>query len=493
MKHLVLLITIVLALTSCAKPHWVQTNNGKYIYGIFNDKDNLIWEGPSNAVLADGKGVLLAYDDQGQLKESINISTKLGVISDYSYVITEVGSYLGKKKKGLPNGFGVLIDGNTASIGHFKKGHLYKGNFQEYTIVNGKLQPRLLGFMKKGKVSGVGEEYSNGLLIYKGGFKKGLRNGIGQAYKNGELIYNGLWKNGQRHGKGTQYKEGGLIVYEGEWDKDKYDGRGKLYENGIYQEGKWEDGRLIKSISKSVFSDLAKATKMWFSSDTLKIEEEATKENIPIATSQIEFIEGLDSDLREHLQTHFSKRVEKRFGFWNLPRMIFQPWFKSDVKRASSAQKYFCKDVSAKDIQNFINEKVDFYNSMTSDKLSYVKLDKLHKDEVVNTDVALKIFEREALETTDIGAGILVDIIICVVVAFIIGFIIGLFFPSLTPYCGIVDIICGIIAFGIGLYLSVFRTTTLSLELETFIKQMLVDNYMLYIDSQDIINQLLCL
>lgn len=121
MKHLVLLITIVLALTSCAKPHWVQTNNGKYIYGIFNDKDNLIWEGPSNAVLADGKGVLLAYDDQGQLKESINISTKLGVISDYSYVITEVGSYLGKKKKGLPNGFGVLIDGNTASIGHFKK------------------------------------------------------------------------------------------------------------------------------------------------------------------------------------------------------------------------------------------------------------------------------------------------------------------------------------------------------------------------------------
>lgn len=123
--------------------------------------------------------------------------------------------------------------------------------------------------MKKGKVSGVGEEYSNGLLIYKGGFKKGLRNGIGQAYKNGELIYNGLWKNGQRHGNGTQYKEGGLIVYEGEWDKDNYDGRGKLYENGIYQEGKWEDGRLIKSISKSVFSDLAKATKMWFSSDTL--------------------------------------------------------------------------------------------------------------------------------------------------------------------------------------------------------------------------------
>ena len=65
MKHLVLLLTTVLALTGCSKPHWVQTNNGKYIYGKFNDSDNLIWVGPSNAVFADGKGVLSAYDDQG--------------------------------------------------------------------------------------------------------------------------------------------------------------------------------------------------------------------------------------------------------------------------------------------------------------------------------------------------------------------------------------------------------------------------------------------
>lgn len=49
----------------------------------------------------------------------------------------------------------------------------------------------------------------------------------------------------------------------------------------------------------------------------------------------------------------------------------------------------------------------------------------------------------------------------------------------------------GIIAFGIGLYLSVFRTTALSLELEASIKQMLVDNYMLFIDSQNVITQLL--
>ncbi len=248
---------------------------------------------------------------------------------------------------------------------------------------------------------------------------------------------------------------------------------------------------MTKSISPSAFSDLAKATKKWFSSDTLAVEGEIVQESLPVATSQMEFISGLDTELRERLQTNFDKKVDKRFGFWNLLRMVFQPWFSSDVKRASSAQKYFCKDVSSKDIQNFINETVDYYNSTASEKLSYVKLDKLPAGAVVDTDVALKVFEREALETTDVGVGILVDIIVGVIIAFIICFIIGAFIPPLWPYIGWVDIIMGIIAFGIGLYLSVFRTTALALDLEASIKQMLVDNYMLFIDSQNVITQLL--
>ncbi len=301
----------------------MQTSNGEYIYGKIKDKYNLVWDGPCNAVFADGNGTLSSFDDEGQLKESVQLTTRLGVVSDYSYVTTEVGSYLGKKKKNLPNGFGVLINDNVVKIGYFKKGYLNKGNFQEYSIVDGQLMPVRFGFMKKGKISGVGEEYANGDLVYKGGFKKGLRNGIGQAYENGELIYNGSWKNGKRHGNGTQYKAGGLIAYEGEWENDQYDGRGKLYENGICQEGRWEEGRLTKSISTSAFSDLAKATKKWFSSDTLAVEEDIVQENLPVATSQMEFISGLDSELREHLQANFDKKVEKRFGFWNLLRMFF--------------------------------------------------------------------------------------------------------------------------------------------------------------------------
>ena len=86
MKRLLILIVSILTLAGCTKPHWVQTSNGKYIYGKIKDKYNLVWDGPCKAVLADGNGTLSAFDDEGQLKESVQVTTKLGVVSDYSYV-----------------------------------------------------------------------------------------------------------------------------------------------------------------------------------------------------------------------------------------------------------------------------------------------------------------------------------------------------------------------------------------------------------------------
>ena len=109
---------------------------------------------------------------------------------------------------------------------------------------------------------------------------------------------------------------------------------------------------------------------------------------------------------------------------------------------------------------------------------------------IIDTKTAILIFDREAMETTDVVAGILVDILLCVVVAFILVFLLG-FFPPLVPYAFVIDIVMGIIAFGIGIYLSVFRTTSVSLELESQIQQLMVDNYMQFLESQNIIAQML--
>ena len=65
--------------------------------------------------------------------------------------------------------------------------------------------------------------------------------------------YVGNLENGIRSGYGKLYEEN-ILVYEGEWRNNKYDGRGKLYyKNGnINYEGNWCNGEQYNGIK---FSD----------------------------------------------------------------------------------------------------------------------------------------------------------------------------------------------------------------------------------------------
>ena len=517
MKKFTLVLLAYLSLLGCNRIQWVKTADGTYIYGCLPTNKDVVWEGKTLGPLATGKGDVVILDKNSVEKSRETVETRLGAISEYKYVPTTAGQYLGRKTKDLPNGFGSLVKNDTLFLGTFKKGALSSGSVQIFALTETQATPCFIGSYKKGLAEGFGRNYVNGVLIYEGNYKKGkqegfgreyvagqlvfdgsfksgLRNGLGKEYHNEVLIFDGEWQKGVRDGFGTAYNDRGVLVYEGSWKSGLYDGKGKLYENGQCIEGKWDDGRLTKTISTSVFKEIGSATRMWFSDlDSLDVSAvTASAEQSTIPASQIEFIEQLNNEVEEYLSKEFDKRVEKRFGFWHLVRMMVQPWFKSDIKRANAAQRFFCKNVDSREMENLINAKIDYYNeSTTGEKLNYVKLDKLPDGAIVNTDTAIKVFEREAMETTDVLVGILVDILLCLVVAFIIGFIIGLAIPSLLPYVGVVDIAMAMIAFGVGLYLSVFRTTAVSLELEGVIKQMLVDNYMQFLDAQNIILQML--
>jgi len=516
MKKFLIFITFC-GLLGCTKANWTQTTDGAYIYGVFPKNRDIVWKGNVTGPLVTGKGTIVILDKEGVVKESEDIETTLGAVSDYNYVPIKEGEYLGKRKKDLPNGFGSLIAHDTLYLGHFKKGKFDAGYGEIYFFDGVNAQPYYLGSfkkglyhgqgtcyvhgiiayqggLKKGKKSGLGNEYKDGEIIFTGSFKNDLREGPGKEYRNGILIYDGEWNNGLRDGQGTAYNERGLLWYAGTWKKGVFHGKGKLYENGQCTEGKWEEGRLTKSISTSVFEEIGSATRMWLSNpdslDLASSPEKAIQNELP--SSQVEFIEQLNEEIEAILNASFEKRVEKRFGFWHLIRMMVQPWFKSDVKRANSAQKYFCKDVDSREIENLINTKIDFYNENTnSEKLHYVKLDKIPDGAIVDTNTAIKVFEREAMETTDALAGIFVDILICWVIAFVFSFILFLIFPSTIAYSWIIDLVMTIIAFLVGLYLSVFRTTAVSIELENTIKQMLVDNYMHFLDAQNVILQMM--
>lgn len=432
----ILLIGIsVFAFSGCGKhPEWHRTNQDYYIYGILPDDCSVIWDGPLVGRLPDGKGNIKIYDEDSQLVDEISrIPMTLGVMPDYSFVpVSGSRKFAGKIQKGNPEGFGVLLSGDTLSVGVFKKGILYSGPVEQYiakgkgyiplmvgTMKKSKLQGpvelydngviRYDGLVKKGKYYGLGMEYVEGILCYSGEWKNGVRNGVGKEFENGLLLYDGEWKNGLRHGIGTLYKNGSFPVYEGQWKNGRYNGKGKLYENGICQVGKWEDGALVNSISKSTFSEMVQASKHWLSPDSAYALSGLPSDNISeIPSSQSEFIELLNGELDEYLHSEFSSRVEKRFGLCHLIRMLCQPWFKSDVGRAAAAQKYFCKNVKSSEMQNWINAKIINYNEYNSDKLKPIILGGLTKGCIVDDSVALKIFEREAIETTDTIASILV-------------------------------------------------------------------------------------
>ena len=515
MKKLLLLFSIIILSVGCSKPTWHVTSQGYYIYGEVSKKGALYWDGPTIGCFVHGEGSLLTYNKNGSEISSQTLRTRFGVVENWKYVPCDSYFYLGESDDDLPNGFGVKVDSEKYYVGNFKDGELYSGDCEIYLRNGEDLMPHFKGNLKKGKAFGVAKYYQNGLLSFEGGVYNGYKNGIGveyqndtilyegyfkrdlyhgtgKLYQNGVLVYDGEWHKGKRDGYGVQY-DNGLIVYKGEWEDDVYDGKGVLYKDGKCIEGKWEEGMLKKSISESTFKQIKTASKMWLNPDSVQnyIEEDSDlSEN---TRSQIEFIQHFDSDIRQYLAETLSPRIEKRFGFWHLLRMVIQPWTRSDVKRAKLAEEYFCRGLDSHDLQNWINAKIDYHNKQNQgEELHYVHLpDVLPQNTIIDTKTAILIFDREAMETTDVVAGILVDILLCVVVAFILGFLLGFFFPPLVPYAFVIDIVMGIIAFGIGMYLSVFRTTSVSLELESQIQQLMVDNYMQFLESQNIIAQML--
>ena len=133
-------------------------------------------------------------------------------------------------------------------------------NLQEkvnISINNYKLfSERYIIYEMKENEKGKGKEckIENDLIIYKGEFLKDKRHGKGKEYNNfGNLIYEGEYKNGVRSGKGKEYHPNGNLKFIGEYINNKqWNGTGfdrlqyDLYElkNGIYhlyETGKEED------------------------------------------------------------------------------------------------------------------------------------------------------------------------------------------------------------------------------------------------------------
>ena len=93
-----------------------------------------------------------------------------------------------------------------------------------------------------GRMTGLGAYYWPDGSSYKGPVDDGLRHGKGGVFKcSAGQMYDGEWERGKRQGKGKMaYTADGLTVYTGDWVGDKRDGYGMMkYSSGNTYEGFW--------------------------------------------------------------------------------------------------------------------------------------------------------------------------------------------------------------------------------------------------------------
>ena len=88
-----------------------------------------------------------------------------------------------------------------------------------------------------------GIEYDEtGQKIYEGEFKKGKYDGKGKLYRNGKLLYEGDFVDNKLQGKGKEFDEEGKLLYSGEFQNNAYNGFGSRFLVRPY-EGYWSNNR----------------------------------------------------------------------------------------------------------------------------------------------------------------------------------------------------------------------------------------------------------
>lgn len=145
-----------------------------------------------------------------------------------------------------------------------------------YACENGEKTVKYLEF-DKDEMSELNE---NGVVVYRGGFLGNpsdgyTRNGTGDEFdKNDMLVYSGKWKNGKREGKGLFYVNGD-VRYSGEWRDNNPNGTGKLYttDGKVAYEGLWNNGyHTIKKRIRVYYQTLCK--KEFYDNDSILYEGE---------------------------------------------------------------------------------------------------------------------------------------------------------------------------------------------------------------------------
>ena len=198
----------------------------------------LIFKGRMEEGRINGIGQLYTYEGMLLYEGNFEMEAYSGEGELY-YENTDILCYKGSFLLNQYDGQGLLYDeqGNLRYKGEFKNG-IYEGTGTLYD--------------EKGKVVAVGTfengqplqqevvlEDEDGNVLYEGMVNaEGKYEGDGKLYENGELAYEGNFVDGVKEGIGIEYDENGSMVYEGEFVKGEKNGVGTAYDtegNTVYE------------------------------------------------------------------------------------------------------------------------------------------------------------------------------------------------------------------------------------------------------------------
>jgi len=182
-----------------------EDNNGKIIGKVYNNLNEVVFEGEYKNGQKNGKG-----------KEYNHLN-----------IMVFEGDYKDNKRNGIG------------------------------TEYNEKGKKVFVGEYRNGQRNGKGKEYNEiNELIFEGEYLNNEKNGYGKCYLNNELVYEGQFLNGERNGPGMEYD---FVNVPG---SDKF--QVVLRFKGDYNNGKWWNGFLKKRDNfQIIFEGEYKEGKVW--------------------------------------------------------------------------------------------------------------------------------------------------------------------------------------------------------------------------------------
>lgn len=210
-----------------------------------------------------------------------------------------------------------------------------------------------------------------------------------------------------------------------------------------------------------------------------------------VVNSREAMIDTLSTRLVSYIEDGVNEIIDLRCGIWSIPRIFYQTLFVSDKARRHDWAAAIKERISNDNIEIMINSQIEEFNMQhLENTLNHISLSEITEDDIIDDLAFERIKGREWFEWAGVIIDILITAILGYVIGFIIGFIIGFCFGEIS---GMVANIIGIIASIISFIASLFMLAPKYAIYESGIVEAILNNYMDYLSTQFIIEQMLSL